>query len=179
MGAYVCYLRNVLKINGFVVMKELLLIGLLLLSACNSGESDCGDPQHYNNVGTYINESGCALQLTSYSHDWRNDEVIKYVYTYTIADGEKLILADKGYYIDDKGKRVNNIAKDEIAGADSVRAVFDNQREIWWRSLDEDGSPQKQCYYGVVSSNHQRVYSFTFTPEMYDAATPINPPTEE
>ena len=159
-------------------MKELLLIGLLLLSACNNGEHEI-DKAPYNNVGTYINESGCALQLTSYSHDWRNDEVIKYVYTYTIADGEKLILADKGYYIDDKGKRVNNIAKDEIAGADSVRAVFDNQREIWWRSLDEDSSPQKQCYYGVVSSNHQRVYSFTFTPEMYDAATPINAPTEE
>ena len=160
-------------------MKKLLLIGLLLLSACNSGESDCGDPQHYNNVGTYINESGCVLQLTSYSHDWRNDEVIKYVYTYIIADGEKLILAYDGYYIDTEGKRVNNIAKDEIAGADSVRAVFDNQREFWWRSLDEDGSPQKQCYYGVVSNYNQRIYSFTFTPEMYDAATPINTPAEE
>ncbi|MBP3425136.1 MAG: hypothetical protein J6K81_00180 [Rikenellaceae bacterium] len=136
-------------------MKKLLLIVLAIVTFMA-----CSDKRIIDNIahgqGIYLNGVDKTLDLTLYGKT-----TVQYVKEYTIAANDKLIMMSNFGY------------SDPFITLDSIHGVWGNERDFWIKG--EDAKIFKHNWannrHSISESFFQ--YSFTFTREMYDAATPI------
>lgn len=108
-------------------------------------------------IATYANDVDQELKLTLFREGVETEK-------YTIPAQDKMVLT------------ITTI--DQFLYIDSLHGVWGGEREFMW------GKQQTQIFqsvwrYRTVIDDHVTAYSFVFTREMYEAATPINPPAEE
>ncbi|MBE6209723.1 MAG: hypothetical protein E7128_05775 [Rikenellaceae bacterium] len=147
-------------------MKNLFLaLFVILLSGCAIVDKE----NTTQFVRTYVNASGHDIELISYNSD---DSNFKFKYwlpansSTTMHYGPEIIIQPQNYMVN-------------ILNCDSVRAIFgeDEREMVWhadWSQLNEENTP----IINTLKYKEQKNYpitcpTFTFTREMYDAATPI------
>ena len=148
-------------------MKKLLLA--LFTSVCLAACNDTGgEPLDIK----YVNQSGMDVYIKGWS--WHRDTLIRY------ESDLRCIKNGKTYVFhtctDCYGERENGYLY-----SDTVLIRFSSERELIY-GYNDAGTPTKmENYEFIPKSSFKSVdtYVFTFTPEMYEAATPIVPPAEE
>ena len=136
-------------------MKKLLL---LLFAVC--GLMSCENVVDHvapEIIKEYINQSGVDIEIVAYDKD--------YNHTYRIADGESITLS----YCEDPSPL--RYEENFMYRADEVNVIYAGERV---------GKNYDLLSYPIITEEiEKRGYvhaePFVFTPEMYEAATPINP----
>ena len=145
-------------------MKRLFLTLIIVfgLMACHKDDAGC---QYKVPMveGRYYNATNCNLNLIAYMVD--NGEIVR-TFAYAIPANDSITLID------------NNTAdlaiKEMLPYADSIYGVWGDERSFSWgrREIYLNIWQKRQ----VIKENNNLVRTyFTFTREMYEAATPINP----
>ena len=131
----------------------LLLIAIASFTACFD---DSGDKSKIIKIGTYANDVDKNLSLTLY----RGGGVFK---EYTIPANDKIVFE----------------GGDPFILVDSLRGVWADEREFMWGIEARQTFLSTWRYRTYIEERAISVYTFVFTKQMYDAATPINTPAEE
>ena len=140
-------------------MKKLLL---LLLAVC--GLMSCENVVDYiapEIIKKYINESGVDIEIIAYGKD--------YSHTYKIANGKSITLSFSA------DRRSLTHERNYMYSADEVNVIY---------AGDRLGKNYDLLSYPIITEEitkrgYVHAEPFTFTYEMFQAATPINTPAEE
>ena len=138
-------------------MRKILLLLVVLQCLACADNMVFKDPK-YIYKATYCNAVDADLHLALY-----NNGIVTQTYTIPALDNIILNLS-RGF--------------DPLILADSLYGIWGSKREFLWKdeALLELQLAQKKA---TLVNKYFLVYSFDFTREMYDAATPINTPAEE
>lgn len=140
-------------------MKKLLL---LLFAVCGlMGCENVVDHIAPEIIKEYINESGVDIEIIAYHRN--------YSHTYKIANGKSITLSFCLH------SRALTHEKNYMYDANEVKVIY---------AGDRLGKNYNWCSHPIITEEitkrgYVHAEPFTFTPEMYDEATPINPPAEE
>lgn len=148
-------------------MKRLFLIFTIVFGFMSCHKHDAGCEYRCLVEGRYFNTTDYDLNLAAYMVE--NGAIVR-TFTYTIPANDSITL------IDDSTSDLT--IREMLPYADSIYGVWGGERSFAWGRRENYLNIWQKRQVVKIKDYLVRTY-FTFTPEMYDAATPINPPTEE
>ena len=149
-------------------MKNIILLTIITLGivSCNVDKFTPVFIQH-----KYANQSGADIRLYGIGEQYTNGV---FMFNEQIPDGQTLALD-----VMQVGK--GNLRDYGLTICDSVSILFNENKVLTFTMNSSPFNPLIPSNYECihVKQGDYYIYEFTFTREMYDAATPIVPPTEE
>ena len=151
-------------------MKRIFLISIIALITSCYYRTDTE-----SNQIKYVNESGVDIRIKGLVAGSSDD-----VLTVQISDGESYSFKPYNEFAG-----ALDVKERGLWGCDTAYIYYGEERMMMYtnkiESLHQADNPISGLGYKIVCIKKNKLYAevFTFTREMYDAATPINTPTEE